>query len=56
MTQKDFALILNKTSAFIGNVENKHNSARYNLKHLRIIAVHFNISPQYFIMQYHSMF
>jgi transcriptional regulator with XRE-family HTH domain len=54
MTQKDFAQILKKTSAFIGNVENKNNTGRYNLKHLRQFAIYFDISPQYFIMPNHS--
>jgi DNA-binding XRE family transcriptional regulator len=54
MTQKDFAKILNTTSAFIGNVENRKIVARYNLKHLRLLAVYFDISPQYFIMPNHT--
>jgi transcriptional regulator with XRE-family HTH domain len=55
MTQKDFAKILKTTSAFIGNVENKNNVGRYNLKHLRLLAVYFDISPQYFIMPNHTL-
>jgi transcriptional regulator with XRE-family HTH domain len=55
MTQKDFAKILKTTSAFIGNVENKNNVGRYNLKHQRLLAVYFDISPQYFIMPNHTL-
>jgi transcriptional regulator with XRE-family HTH domain len=55
MTQKDFAKILNKTNSFIANNENHLSNSKYNLKHLRLLAAHFDISPQYFIMQHHSI-
>jgi transcriptional regulator with XRE-family HTH domain len=55
MTQKDFAKILNKTSSFIANIENHLGNSKYNLKHLRLLAVYFDISPQYFIMPHHSI-
>jgi transcriptional regulator with XRE-family HTH domain len=55
MTQKEFAKILNKTTSFIANIENHLSNSKYNLKHLRILALHFNISPQYFIMPHHTI-
>jgi transcriptional regulator with XRE-family HTH domain len=54
MTQKDFAKILNKSNSFIANIENNLSNSKYNLKHLRLLSVYFDISPQYFIMPHHT--
>jgi len=49
MTQEDIAHIIETTKSFVGNVENVHNAAKYNLKHLNMIADHFCIAPKDFL-------
>jgi transcriptional regulator with XRE-family HTH domain len=48
LTQKMFAKILGVSSSFIGNVENKKNSAKYNFRHIAQIVSHFKVSPEIF--------
>lgn len=45
-SQKDLATIINVSKSFIGNVENRKANAKYNLKHINMLAEHFNISPR----------
>jgi len=45
----DIAQIISTTSSFIGNVENPSNPAKYNLKHINLLAAYFDLSPQYFL-------
>lgn len=45
-SQKDLARIINVSKSFIGNVENKNENAKYNLKHINMLAEYFNISPR----------
>jgi transcriptional regulator with XRE-family HTH domain len=49
LTQEDLATILGVSTSFIGNVETKKNPAKYNLKHIRIFAEYFELSPQVFL-------
>lgn len=49
LSQKEFALILNAKHSFIGNVENIRTLTKYNLKHINLMAEHFNISPREFM-------
>lgn len=49
LRQEDIAYILNVKPSFIGNVENKKNRAKYNLKHINILADHFGLSPRDFL-------
>jgi transcriptional regulator with XRE-family HTH domain len=49
LTQQNLAGILGVTTSFIGNVENKGNPAKYNLRHIRILAEYFEISPKDFL-------
>jgi len=49
LTQAEIGKILNTQGAFIGNVENLKNPAKYNLKHINILAAHFGISPKVFL-------
>lgn len=49
MSQKDIAYILEKSPAFIGNVESPKNPAKYNLTHINLLADHFGISPRTFL-------
>jgi transcriptional regulator with XRE-family HTH domain len=49
LTQQDLATVLGVTTSFIGNVETKTNQAKYNLKHIRIFAEYFKLSPQAFL-------
>jgi len=51
LRQSDIAAILHKTPSFIGNVENQHNPAKYNLKHINILADYFDLSPRFFVPQ-----
>lgn len=43
LTQGDIATIIGATPAFIGNVENRKNRAKYNLKHINSLADHFGL-------------
>jgi transcriptional regulator with XRE-family HTH domain len=52
LRQRDLAKILNTSSSFIGNVENGHNPAKYNLKHISRLAEHFELSPRFFLPEY----
>lgn len=45
-SQEDLARILNVSKSFIGNIENRKANAKYNLKHINLLAEHFNISPR----------
>ncbi|MCX2481596.1 hypothetical protein OQY15_21020 [Pedobacter sp. MC2016-15] len=45
----DIAKIINTKSSFIGNVENPDSPAKYNLKHINLLAAYFELSPQYFL-------
>jgi len=45
LTQQDIAKILNTGNAFIGNVENVKRPAKYNLRHINLLAEHFKVSP-----------
>lgn len=45
-SQGDLASILNVSKSFIGNIENRKANAKYNLKHINMLAEHFNISPR----------
>lgn len=49
LRQKDIAIVLNTTASFIGNVENSHCIAKYNLKHISLLAKYFGISPRDFL-------
>ncbi len=49
LRQQDIAEILNTSTSFIGNVENFQNPAKYNLKHINLLANYFNISPRAFL-------
>jgi len=48
LTQKQFGLILDVSGSFVGNVENKQSSAKYNLKHIVLLIKYFKLSPSYF--------
>jgi len=52
LRQQDLARILNTSSSFIGNVENVHNPAKYNLKHISRLADYFELSPRFFLPEY----
>lgn len=49
MRQQDIAVILHTTTSFVGNVENNRNQAKYNLKHINVLADYFGLSPKYFL-------
>lgn len=49
LRQEDIAYILDVKPSFIGNVESNSNRAKYNLKHINILAAHFGKSPQDFL-------
>lgn len=45
LTQSDIAKILQVSTSFVGNVENVNNPAKYNLRHMELVASHFKIEP-----------
>lgn len=45
-SQDELATILNVSKSFIGNIENRKANAKYNLKHINMLAEHFDISPR----------
>ena len=49
LRQEDIAYILDVKPSFIGNVESNSNRAKYNLKHINILAAHFGKSPKDFM-------
>lgn len=49
LSQADLAHRLNLSGGFIGKVESKKSSAKYNLNHINQLALIFNVSPQYFL-------
>ena len=49
LTQQNIAAILNTSASFVGNVENRFNPAKYNLKHINLLAEYFNMSPRDFL-------
>jgi len=49
LRQSDISKIINVTPSFVGNVENKNNPAKYNLKHINMLANYFNLSPKSFM-------
>jgi transcriptional regulator with XRE-family HTH domain len=49
MRQSDLGFILEVSASFIGNVENFNNPAKYNLRHVGLLAHYFSLSPQFFI-------
>lgn len=49
---RDIANILNTSNSFIGNVESSTNPAKYNLKHISLLANYFQLSPRYFLPDY----
>lgn len=48
LRQKDIATIIKTTTSFVGNVENTGNPAKYNLKHINLLADYFKVSPKFF--------
>jgi len=49
LTQRDIATILHTQASFVGNVENVSCNAKYNLKHLQLLAIYFQVSPKIFL-------
>ncbi|WP_158800131.1 helix-turn-helix domain-containing protein [Pedobacter sp. L105] len=49
LSQKELGIILHVSASFIGNVENGNNAAKYNLKHIALLAAHFKLSPRFFM-------
>lgn len=49
MNQSDLGHIINTSTSFIGNVENRNNPSKYNLKHIHLFATYFGLSPKSFL-------
>lgn len=49
LDQADIGTIIGTGRTFITNIENPENPAKYNLKHINLIADHFGISPKDFM-------
>ena len=48
ISQCEVAEALKVSCAFVGHVENQKTSAKYNLRHINLLALFFNVSPHYF--------
>lgn len=49
LTQQAIGKIIGVQASFIGNVENKLNPSKYNLRHIQLLANHFNLAPSGFL-------
>lgn len=49
VTQEYIANIIGVKQAYIANIENPEHKAKYNLKHIDLLAAHFGITPQAFL-------
>jgi len=49
--QEEIGSILGLRKSFIGNVESLNNRAKYNLRHINLLADYFELSPGYFLPQ-----
>lgn len=49
LRQEDIANILEVKPSFIGNVESASHPAKYNLRHINLLADHFGMSPRDFL-------
>lgn len=50
LTQREIGSIIHSSASFIGNIENKKSTAKYNIKHICLLAAHFKLNPVYFFM------
>jgi transcriptional regulator with XRE-family HTH domain len=49
LNQEDIGTILGVTQAFISKVERLNHRAKYNTKHINLLADYFQISPREFL-------
>lgn len=49
MSQQKLALELGVSKSFISSVESKNYPAKYNIRHLNVLATVFNCSPKDFL-------
>ncbi|MGN6639742.1 MAG: helix-turn-helix domain-containing protein [Mucilaginibacter sp.] len=49
LTQEDIGTIIGVKQTFIANIENPNHKAKYNLKHIDLLADHFGLSPREFL-------
>ena len=49
MTQAELAFKLNVSTGFVGKVESKISTSKYNLNHINQMAKIFEVSPQSFL-------
>jgi transcriptional regulator with XRE-family HTH domain len=49
MDQADIGEIIGTKRTFVTNIENPSSRAKYNLKHINLLAEHFELSPKDFI-------
>lgn len=49
LTQEDIGTIIGVKQTFIANIENPNHKAKYNLKHIDLLADHFGLSPRLFL-------
>jgi transcriptional regulator with XRE-family HTH domain len=46
---RDIAKVINTSVSFVGNVESTAHNAKYNLKHINLLAAYFDVSPRLFL-------
>lgn len=51
VTQEEIGNIIGVKQTYIANIESSKSRAKYNLKHIDLLADHFGISPREFLPQ-----
>lgn len=49
VTQEEIGNIIGVTQTYIANIESSKSRAKYNLKHIDLLADHFGLSPKDFL-------
>ena len=49
LKQKDIAAILSVGKSFVSNAESLNHRAKYNVRHINILAYYFKMSPKDFL-------
>jgi transcriptional regulator with XRE-family HTH domain len=49
LTQEDIGNIVELSRSFVSDIESNNSRAKYNIRHINILADHFGISPREFL-------
>ena len=50
LTQKELGEIIEVSASFISNVENTKSTAKYNFRHIALLAENFRLKPVFFLL------